>query len=86
MIFDAPKPLLTDLQREIYGWLFTRINGATDEELEISFPKAAYYGNTTLRKRRGELVSLGLVRDSGTKRPNSRGTAFLTVWEVNTAR
>jgi hypothetical protein len=54
--------LLSDLQREVYGWLFAQKDGATDEELEQGFPNAQRYAPSTLRKRRSEFTGAGADR------------------------
>jgi hypothetical protein len=61
----------------LLAWLRTRPKGATDQEA------ATFTGIVpdAIRPRRGELVRLGLVRDSGRVRPTSRNCPA-RVWEA----
>lgn len=52
-------------------------HGATDEEMQWSLRM----NPSTQRPRRGELVTAGMVRDSGRTRPTSSGRRA-TVWVV----
>ena len=68
-----------EIQAAVLSW-FRRVRNGTDCELEDSLG-AEYPGFSTLRKRRGELVQKGYLRDSGATRVNRRGRHMI-VWEV----
>lgn len=70
---------LTELQALVLG--FYRGRGeATDEELEDAL-MGSVPAASTLRKRRGDLVTKGWLRDSGRTRPN-RNKRQMVVWEL----
>lgn len=71
------EPAAISLRAQLLNWLKERNDGATDEEMQIGVPMDP----STQRPRRGELVRLGLVRDSGTKR-KTRSGRLATVWET----
>lgn len=63
---------LNALQGRVLLWLASRPGPVTDEEL-VAFGAANGYAESTLRKRRTELVELGYVRASGSVVKNARG-------------
>ncbi len=69
-------PSTHTLRVELLTWLSGQAYGATDEEMQHGVPMAP----NTQRPRRGELVSLGCVRDSGRTRPTQAGRQAV-VWE-----
>lgn len=72
---------LRSLQREVL--LHLHENPATDFEIErdVAQRLGQDYATTTLRKRRTELAQMGLVADSGERRPSPTGGTAI-VWEV----
>jgi hypothetical protein len=68
------KPVLGRLQQLVFisieSW------PATDEELCLRLPISA----NTVRPRRRELQQMGLIRDSGRRRPTISGR-YAVVWE-----
>jgi hypothetical protein len=56
--------------------------GLTSEELRALFP---HYAETTSRTRISELVRIGIVVDSGMKRPSRSGRSMI-VWTAVTVR
>lgn len=70
---------LTELQTLVLAY-FRRVKDATDEELEDAL-MAEVPAASTLRKRRGDLVRLGHLQDSGRTRPN-RNVRQMIVWEL----
>ncbi len=75
-LLPVKPPKLTAYQQDVYDLL--RGDGRTDQELAEQLLKRS---QGSVAKRRGELVELGLVRDSGRKRPSAFGRD-MTVWEV----
>lgn len=75
--FDEMR--LTEVQTRVLEF-YREKKEATDEELEDAL-MGQVRAPSTLRKRRGELVSLGCLRDSGRKRKN-RNNREMVVWEV----
>lgn len=68
---------LSEIQGKVLGY-FRKHGNATDRELEAEFnPEACCFGQSTIRKRRGELVDKGYVRESAL--PRRGGCA---VWEL----
>ena len=68
------------LRETVLRWFIARgTHGGTDSELETAL---AIPGNT-VRPRRVELCRLGLLVDSGRRRPTSSGRRAV-VWQVNT--
>jgi hypothetical protein len=75
--YDSIKPHLNELQRAVLAYFnLAGARGMTSEELHVFF---AGYKETSSRTRISELVEMGLVKDSGTKRPSSSGRAMI-VW------
>jgi hypothetical protein len=82
---DAAKSVknITATQRTIHNLL---INSMTDEELYVSYSKAVIAGLAPMaspsgvRSRRAELVVLGLVEDTGTRRKLVSGRKAI-VWK-----
>ena len=70
---------LTAIQEDILAW-FRGVRRATDEELETHF-RDKYPAQTTVSKRRTDLVRLGYLRDSGERRKNSNMRSMI-VWEL----
>jgi hypothetical protein len=70
---------LTEIQQDILAW-FRCVHHATDEELETHF-RDKYPAQTTVSKRRTDLVRLGYLRDSGERRKNSNMRSMI-VWEL----
>lgn len=70
---------LSECRRDVLQFFASRVE-AIDEEVEVAlwdkYPKYS-----TARKRRGDLVKMGLVYDTGTKRRNSTGRNMI-VWGV----
>lgn len=80
---QALKSVLASLneQRRIVANAIRRSrHGLTDEELGL--PTWLDVHHNALRARRGELVKMGLVRDSGRTRKTRSGRAAI-VWEIN---
>jgi hypothetical protein len=75
---ESIVPHLGHLHSLVLGW-FLRVGSGTDEEL-VQSELSSQYGPNTLRPRRIELVSKGLLRDSGRRRKNSRNRNMI-VWE-----
>jgi hypothetical protein len=71
---------LSEIQGDVLAW-FRLVGAGTDSDMESSSLGKIYPGFSTLRKRRGELVAKGLLRDSGLTRKNLRGRNMI-VWEV----
>lgn len=69
----------------IRAWIFDRLKQApsTDEELEVAWEEAfgRTYGSNTIRRRRVELKTAGLVAPSGEKRRSRYGVDTI-VWTV----
>jgi hypothetical protein len=76
---QAIAPHINSIQAEVLRW-FQEHRSATDEDLEKGLGDT-YPGFSTLRKRRGELVDKGFLRDSGKQKENSRGRNMV-VWEL----
>lgn len=70
---------LSECRRDVLQFFANRAD-ALDEQVEVGlWDKYPTY--STARKRRGELVKMGLLYDTGTKRPNSKGRNMI-VWAV----
>jgi len=75
------RPKANALRQQVLDYLIKRSDeGATDHEISSELEMQA----DTARPRRRELVQLGLVCDSGLKRPTPSG-AMATVWIAKTA-
>jgi hypothetical protein len=70
---------LTEIQSVVFE-LFTIRRRLTDEEIEDAL-SVKYPAFSTLRKRRTDLVQLGLIRDSGERKLN-RNNRKMIVWEI----
>jgi hypothetical protein len=70
---------LTEIQTAVFE-LFTVRRRLTDEEIEDAL-SVKYPAFSTLRKRRTDLVQMGLIRDSGERRFN-RNRRRMIVWEI----
>ena len=70
---------LSDLQALVLAW-FRKYGPGTDEQLERHecFAKLA---PSTARKRRSDLLEMGLLKDTGKRELNSRGRSMV-VWGV----
>jgi hypothetical protein len=73
--YDSIKPSITESQQRVLDRLKER--ALTDHELSESLQM----NPSTLRPRRGELLAMGLIRDSGETRQTGSGRAAI-VWEV----
>lgn len=83
---DSQAANLSELQRIILGLFEQREFGFTDDELGVHYgANQPVYRNwpmvrdQTPRKRRSELTKMGLLEDSGVRRPNRFG-ALEIVW------
>lgn len=77
---DAIRPVAATIRERVERFFIERgPHGATDEECQLALGLRA----DTERPRRRELVTAGLVRDSGKERPTTTGRAA-TVWTVAT--
>ena len=82
---EAAKPTASTYRRQVLDYLRIRVipcgadrlPGATDEEMQDDLQ----LNPSTQRPRRVELVSAGLVRDSGRKRKTKSGR-WAVVWEA----
>ncbi len=72
---DSVQPAASRLRQLVFDYIKARADGATDEEIYL----ACDLGPNTARPRRVELVSFGLVKDSGQVRPTLSGRKA-TVW------
>jgi hypothetical protein len=70
---------LTEIQRDVLSF-FRQVRRATDEQLETCL-HLKHPGFSTLRKRRTDLVQMGLLRDSGERAVNG-GCRKMIVWEI----
>lgn len=65
---ESIKPQLNDLQQRILAairrWEFNHGHGPTDKELE-RLPEFVNCGPSTVRRRRTDLLKLGLIRPTG---------------------
>lgn len=74
---DAIAPVAGKLQQAVYAFAVSRGDyGFTDAEMFDRWPDKA---ENSLRPRRIELVAAGWLKDSGQRRPNSRGRSCV-VW------
>lgn len=73
------KKRLSDIQADVLAW-FRIVRRATDEELEAHF-RDKYPAQTTVSKRRTDLVRLGYLRDSGDRKWNVNNRRMI-VWEL----
>lgn len=70
---------LTAIQSDVLSF-FRQVRRATDEQLETCL-RLKHPGFSTLRKRRTDLVQMGLLRDSGERAIND-GHRRMIVWEI----
>lgn len=70
---------LSDIQTDVLSW-FRTVKRATDEQLETHF-RDKYTAQTTVSKRRTDLVRLGYLRDSGERQLNSNNRRMI-IWEI----
>jgi hypothetical protein len=70
------EPKRPNLRVRVYA-VIKRYGSATDEEIQLE----TGLNPSTVRPRRVELVELGLVRDSGRRRPTRSGRRAV-VWEA----
>jgi hypothetical protein len=70
---------LSDLQAKVLAWFKSHKSG-TDEQLERD-PQFRDLAPSTARKRRSDLLEMGLIRDSGKRELNSRNRSMV-VWEI----
>jgi hypothetical protein len=71
---------LTAIQGDVLSF-FRQVRRATDEELERVL-LVKYPGFSTLRKRRTDLLQMGLLRDSGQRKRNASGHNMI-LWELS---
>lgn len=77
---DSLEPAtLNAMQRQVYEFLASRPDGATDEEMQ----RGLVMNPSTQRPRRIELVRRGLVVEDGTRRTASGRNA--SVWKATAA-
>lgn len=77
---DSLEPAtLNAMQRQVYEFLASRPDGATDEEMQ----RGLVMNPSTQRPRRIELVRRGLVVEDGTRRTSSGRNA--SVWKATAA-
>ena len=76
---DAIAPIAGKLQQAVYRFACERGDyGFTDAEMFNHWPDLS---ENSLRPRRVELVVAGWLKDSGQRRPNSRGRSCV-VWVI----
>lgn len=73
-------PKLTEIKLAVMQF-FRDFGPGTDSDLELALG-VKYPGFSTLRKRRGELVQAGLLRDTGKTKPNGAGHN-MKVWSIS---
>lgn len=74
---------VSKLQKAVFDYIKSRSNGkgVTDEDIVRFFTKNFGYAESSARKRRTELVRLGLVKSNGITRLTSNGRARM-LWVV----
>ncbi len=75
---EAIRPSVNGLRARVLQFIQGQCSGATDEEIQ----GALQMGGSTERPRRRELVQLGLVLDSGLRRPTASGKKA-AVWKTS---
>ena len=73
------KKRLGDIQQDVLGW-YRKVKRADDEQLEDNFA-AKYHAQTTVSKRRTDLVKLGYLEWSGEWRVN-RNNRRMRIWQL----
>lgn len=73
------KKRLSAIQQDVLDY-FRKVKRATDEQLEDYF-REKYQAQTTVSKRRTDLVNLGYLRDSG-ERAWNRNDRRMIIWEL----
>lgn len=77
--FESIKKKLSKLQKKVFDCILaSEWRGVTDDEIEM---RTGLQGNT-VRPRRLELITRGLVHDSGHRRKIRTGK-FATVWTAS---